>query len=364
MSVATFDKLEKDMYQLLENPPPLDGGFVYAPNIHDSKFTGEGKGGWKLHVGIGIRNLEPSEKQRVTQNLQELTKFLERYSDRLTFKFAGFETMRNYSTNFDRKTGKPNLQKGKQITIYIPKENEDLIPIISRNLEYFIDKHEDLYLVEANKDRNISLAKNGVISIRWSSYFSPRDVYQLDTDKQERDEGASYIIKKEPERERSFSKIYQDLHTLEKAKYMDRYAVENLIKLGRTYELKGSIVISRQKTPEGEMYFTNLIEDVIYTDRESPTIRVKALEGPYAGKNIDLSLGTITRKPEKLLYKNPLLILIPIILSIFFIFPLANYKITGEMTSINPNFFISFLFLIFLVLVFIIKINIRKIQLK
>ena len=311
----------------MENPPYASLGhkFVQSPSLLDLR----GKRGWKIHVGIGLKN--ESEKRKVVKVLEELINFLKKYTleNKLTFKLASFELMKEFSYS-------NNPQRGKQITIYIPEENEELVPILVRHLEYFLEKHKnEVYLVKADDRSNKPLWEGGVISIRWSTYLAPQKYSEFVKDEYER-EGPWEKVVEYAKKEEKLKEIEKTLKTLEKARYMNRFEVIEAIEKGNFDELKQKIIaVPDIYGGKYKAYFAHLIEDIFYDRQEGRyKVKAKALEGPYAGKIRYLKLDRISREPEKLL-KEPenlskKLTMLVITLPLFLILLFSQFKTTGK----------------------------------
>ena len=263
--------------------------------------------------------------------LEELINFLKKYTleNKLTFKLASFELMKEFSYS-------NNPQRGKQITIYIPEENEELVPILVRHLEYFLEKHKnEVYLVKADDRSNKPLWGGGVISIRWSTYLAPQKYSEFVKDEYER-EGPWEKVVEYAKKEEKLKEIEKTLKTLEKARYMNRFEVIEAIEKGNFDELKQKIIaVPDIYGGKYKAYFAHLIEDIFYDRQEGRyKVKAKALEGPYAGKIRYLKLDRISREPEKLL-KEPenlskKLTMLVITLPLFLILLFSQFKTTGK----------------------------------
>lgn len=347
----TFEELIRNLEYSLYASNRED--FIYTPNVYE--LVQYGTGGWKIHVGIGIRNaFDPEERKKVTDVLQEIIEVIRKYDREVCAKFASFKLMERWS-NYGE------FQRGKQITIYVPREHAEYVPIIARHLKYIIEKNtdKDLVLVAADRNRNFPLDKDGIITIRWSSYFMPRPGIEEAIDNQERYENVVEITKRVGKYQ-ELMEIYSMFKKLENARYLDRYTVENYLQRGESNKLKGNIVAIPFESGGERTYYAHLIEDIVYKDGKYK-IMVRGLEGPYKNKLVEVDIYNISRTPEKLLRYKTLTILafslIPI--SIFLIYSnISNFS--GNLILANQSTLILFLFALLLFFLLILKYKLSK----
>lgn len=342
----TFEELARDLEYYLYASNTED--FVYTPNVYD--LIGYGTGGWKIHVGIGIKNpYDMEERKKVTDFIQEIIELIRKYDRKVCAKFATFKLMERLS-NYEE------FQRGKQITIYVPREHAEYVPIIARHLKYIIEKNadKDLVLVAADRNRNFPLDKDGIITIRWSSYFKPRPGIEERIDDQERYENVVEVTKRVGKYQ-ELMEIYSTFKKLENARYLDRYTVENYLQKGESNKLKGNIVAIPFESGGERTYYAHIIEDIVYRDGKYKII-VRGLEGPYKNKLVEIDKDYISRTPEKLLRYKTLLIfifsLIPI--SIFLVYSNSS-SASGNLISRNQSTLILFLFALLLFFLIMLK---------
>ena len=340
-----FEELARNLEYYLYASNTED--FVYTPNVHD--LIGYGTGGWKIHVGIGIRNpFDLEERKKVKDLLQEIIELIRKYDRKVCAKFATFKLMERWSSYEE-------FQRGKQITIYVPREYAEYVPIIARHLKYIIEKNadKDLVLVAADRNRNFPLDKYGIITIRWSSYFKPRPGREEIIDDQERYENVVETAKRVGKYQ-ELMEIYNTFKKLENARYLDRYTVENYLQRGELNKLKGNIVAIPFESGGERTYHAHLIEDIVYRGGKYKII-VRGLEGPYKNRLLEIDEYNISRTPEKVLRYKALLIFIFSLIPISIFLAYSNISSSsGNLISINQSTLIMFLFalLLFFLLMF------------
>lgn len=300
------------------------------------------RGGWKIHVGLGIEDLyNENEKKVVVDVVKEIVELVAKYEkEDITAKFAGFRLMKYWLDESES-------QRGKQVTIYIPENREDLVPIIGRHLKYILDKYRDrgLKLIGADQYKNIPLTNDGVISFRWASYFGPQSEEEMRVDDYERYTNPWEVLHKVGKYDKG-KEIRDRFKQLENARYLSRMEVLEYLEGNELDRLKGNIVgilVSSGK------YYAHLIEDVFYNYRDRKyKLRVFGLEGPYIGKAIEVDIDNITRTPENVLkYKvgRAILILAPISLFLVILATSSLLDVSGFFSLSNHFSLLAILFL-------------------
>ena len=341
INASSFEDMKTNLEKML-----YKADFVQSPNINETAIY-SGTGGWKIHIGIGIKDYKnKDEMSNVVFVFHQVIDLLEKYKDHVGFKLAGLDNLIGMSYQ--------NSQRGKQITIYVPEEFEGLVPIISRHVEQIIDDNrENLYLVGSDPRINVPLDENGVISVRWSSKFAPRTSAEYSTDNYERTSDIGPLLKKRGKEDKMEDILYT-FRELEHAKYLDRGSVDSYLKRGEVNRLKGNIVAVK----EGGGYYAHLIEDVTYKGG-CPYLKMRALEGPDIGKieERDSSyLLSISRTQGKMLNRYEHVISLIIVIPLAFFLMLVNSFTNSQTTglSILSKFYVNFLFTPIVIAFFII----------
>jgi hypothetical protein len=310
--------------------------FVETPHLYNQKG-----GGWKIHVGLGMRNSsDPRERENVVQILREIIGLLQKY-DGVGAKFAGFKVMEEFSDY-------NNPQRGKQVTIYVSEDVSYLVAIIAGHLSKIIRENKDrnLTLVRADTSTNIPLVDGGVISVRWSSCFAPHSPKEKAIDYAERYGNAMEIVERRG-KWKEFINIYNTFKTLQEARYLSRADVEKYLGKGEKDKLIGNIVAIPVKGKRGEEYHAHLIGDVYYEGGRY-RLAVYDLEDPSRTKKV-VDITNISRTPQKIFKYETLGTFVLILISLFAlslsISNISSFSGSFISTLTKHSIFFPFLFL-------------------
>jgi hypothetical protein len=313
--------------------------------------------GWKLHVRI--------DRNKILDFLDEFLPVIKKYVDegrKIEMKVA----TQAFSKYLDLEYTK-NQQVGKVITLYVDREEKDLIPILTFLIDYIVEKKGiDTVYNQLKREgfenpgeimKEIFLGKTNAVTMRWSSYFSPKNKREEEIDNYERTTNAYRVILKDYELRKEFEKIYDKTRELSTSRLISRKELSSA--------REGDIISVKLLEGGEEVY--RLAKIVNYKGKGKLTssiyrllgkkdyIEVQPLEGPYKNKTIKLKTKYVASAAYEERFGNIYIAILFAAISILFFLTLpSNYTSLFIFTTGNIQIILIF-FLLVIALVMLAK---------